>query len=330
VTLAVVTTQASRSDDVFRPDDPGYDYNASLVVAGADAMVADLAVPSGGHPPLRRAGYGGGTEEGADPARSSVVYQRLTEESSSGPLQIGVLTPHATPGPEREFPAMALGCLVERVVHLADSEPTGTAPVPRALTAPAVLDPAVEKLPDDSLDAVAYASTTSAYVIGFDAETAMSARIAARLALPAASTGVAAVRALRSLALERIAVIGAPWFTPELNEFGARYFRDEGFEVVFSRSAALGQDPSAADTSEWTLQHVPDEAEGIFIGGNGFRVAAAIDSLEKAVGRPVLTANQVLLWDILAQTHTPNQVNGYGRLFAHRPSAARRDPSGAR
>src|SRR5262249_23466490 len=225
---------------------------------------------------------------------------------------------------------MAPGCLVKRVVRLADSEPAGTASVLRALTAPAVLDPAVEKLPDDSLDAVAYASTTSAYVIGFDAETAMSARIATRLALPAASTCVAAGRAPRAPAVERIAVSGAPWFTPELNEFGAEYFRDQGFEVVFSRSAALGQDPPVANTREWTMQNVPDAAEAIFIGGNGFRVAAAIDALETAVGRPVLTANQVLLWDLLAETHAPSEVKGYGRLFTHRPSAAGQDRYGAR
>ena len=48
--------------------------------------------------------------------------ERLTEEVSSGLLQIGMLTPHATAGPEREFPAMAPGCVVNRVVRLADSE----------------------------------------------------------------------------------------------------------------------------------------------------------------------------------------------------------------
>jgi len=139
---------------------------------------------------------------------------------------------------------MAPGCVVNCVVRLADSELAGTAPVLRALTAQEVLDAAAERLPRDSLDAVAYASTTSAYVIGFDAETAMTARIAARLALPMASTCAAAVRALHALGVERLALIGAPWFTTELSDLGARYFRDQAFEVVFCRSAALTQDPS--------------------------------------------------------------------------------------
>lgn len=158
----------------------------------------------------------------------------------------------------------------------------------------------------------------------------MTARIAARLVLPVASTCAAAVRALHALGVERLALIGAPWFMPELNDLGARYFRDRAFEVVFCRSAALTQDPSPTAARDWALEHVPDEAEGIFVGGNGFRAAAVIDALETALGRPVLTANQVLLWDRLGQTHTPWEVRSYGRLFAHRPSAAQRDRSGLR
>ena len=68
---------------------------------------------------------------------------------------------------------------------------------------------------------------------------------------------------------------------------------------------------------DWTLRHAPDEAEGVVFGGNGFRAAAAIDALERAIGRPVLTSNQVLLWSLLARADTAFEVAGYGRLFAH-------------
>ncbi|MFG2996899.1 hypothetical protein [Streptomyces sp. NPDC048340] len=42
-----------------------------------------------------------------------------------------------------------------------------------------------------------------------------------------------------------------------------------------------------------------------------------IEALETALGRPVFTANQVLLWAALnaAGTHT-GDITGYGRLFA--------------
>ena len=57
----------------------------------------------------------------------------------------------------------------------------------------------------------------------------------------------------------------------------------------------------------------------MFIGGNGFRATGAIDALEKAISRPVLTSNQVLLWQLLAQAEDTVEINGYGRLFTHQP-----------
>jgi maleate isomerase len=57
----------------------------------------------------------------------------------------------------------------------------------------------------------------------------------------------------------------------------------------------------------------------VFIGGNGFRAAGAIDALEATIGRPVLTSNQVLLWHLLMQVDGEIKIDGYGRLFARQP-----------
>jgi maleate isomerase len=203
---------------------------------------------------------------------------------------------------------MALGRLVTRIVRF----PNDDAPL---------LDDAAQMLAADPVDVVGYASTTSAYVVGFDEETAMVSRLSALLDLPVAATCASAVLALRVLNVERVALVGAPWFDPELNELGAAYYRSQGFDVVSSASAELSHDPQRIDPAAvhtWTSRHVGDEAEGVFIGGNGFRAARAIDPLETALGRPVLTANQVLLWNLLAQARAPAEVTGYGRLFAHK------------
>jgi maleate isomerase len=239
-------------------------------------------------------------------------------------LQIGVLTPHATPGPELEFPLLASGRpIVTRVAQItigtapgAGSDPPITASALRALADSALVDAAADTFRGEPVDAVGYASTTSGYVIGYEAEAAMVSRLAARLALPVAATCAAAVLGLQALEVERLALVGAPWFDDENNELGAAYFRSQGFDVVFSRSAALAQDPEPAAVCAWMLRQVPDEAEAIFIGGNGFRTARAIEPLERALGRPVLTANQALLWRLLTHVGAPCDVAGYGRLFA--------------
>lgn len=239
-------------------------------------------------------------------------------------VRLGVLTPHDTPGPEVEFAALAPGRIVTRLARVAGAagagEPTSATDL-AARTAAPFLDRAASTMPADTIEAVGYASTTSGYVIGDDAEMAMLARLGELTGRPAAATCPAAVNALRVLGVHRLALIGAPWFEPIFNELGAAYFTGQGFDVVSSRSAVdLPHDPAAIHTAavcEWTAGHVEDNAEGVFIGGNGFRAAGAIQPLEAALGRPVLTANQVLLWQLLAGSGHRLPIDGFGRLFTH-------------
>jgi maleate isomerase len=58
------------------------------------------------------------------------------------------------------------------------------------------------------------------------------------------ATCASAVLALRVLEVERVALIGAPWFHCGFNELGAAYFRNQRFDVVFLRPAALSNNPA--------------------------------------------------------------------------------------
>jgi maleate isomerase len=232
-------------------------------------------------------------------------------------VRIGVLTPHVAVGPEVEFAAMVPAQLTSRVVRVSGDPPTTPSQL-RALAGSA-LDRAARTFAIEPVDVLGYASTSTAYVLGFVAEAAMVARLSAAAGLPVESTCASAVRALRLLAVECVALVEPPWFTAELVELGEVYFQDRGFDVVSSQAAELSQDPrriEAADVVEFTARGVPDEAQGVFIGGNGFRAAGAIDALERTIGRPVVTSNQVLLWSLLRRVDAPIEVAGYGRLFA--------------
>jgi maleate isomerase len=248
-------------------------------------------------------------------------------------IRIGLLTPHAAIGPEEEFPAMAPGRLATEVVRIpaeaGRASAEGGAPATpaglRALTEPLVLDAAAKMLAD-SIDVVGYASTTSAYAIGFEKELELVSRLSAMRGVPVASTCASAVLGLRSLALERVALVGAPWFAAELNRLGAAYFRGQGFNVISSASANLSKEPdriSPADVVAWISGRVPDDAEGIFVSGNGFRAVAAIEPLEAAIDRPVLTSNQVLLWKLLACVGSSFEISGFGQLFRHGAEVSR-------
>ena len=225
-------------------------------------------------------------------------------------LRIGVLTPHSAIGPEVEIPAMARGRAITCVARLSARAASGG------------LDPdgAADLFALGAVDAIGYASTSSAYAMGFEAEVAMVSRVSRRVGVPVAATCASCVQALRVLGVGRVELVHPPWFDVALNELGAAYFEAQGFDVVSSASATLPCDPrriEPAAVCEWTSRHVADNAEAVFVGGNGFRAAGAIATLEDAIDRPVLTSNQVLLWNLLQQTGAAFRVTGYGRLFAH-------------
>jgi maleate isomerase len=241
-------------------------------------------------------------------------------------IRIGVLTPHTTVGPEAEFPAMAPRVLT--CVARASAEATGGGPglganstTPsglRALAAPPLLDEAADMFVQGHVPSIAYASTSTAYAIGFDDEAALASRLSQRIGIPVFAAGASAVLALLTLGVERIALVHPPWFRADLKALGRSYFQGEGFDVVSSASAAVSPDPNRVETAavtEWTSRHVDDDAQAVFIGGNGFRAAGAIAPLEAAIGRPVLTSNQVLLWNLLAQSGDTVEVSGFGQLF---------------
>ena len=229
-------------------------------------------------------------------------------------LTVGVLTPHAAPGPDAEMPDMAPGRV--RVVISRIWNADGL----RTQAGPADLDEAASALLP-AVDVLAFASTGSGYALGYDEESALVKRLRERWDVPVCATARSAVSALRSRHVERISLVHPPWFGPLLNGLGAEYFRSQGFEVVDARLADLPDDPGQIEPAmvvEWVAQHLCHRAEAVFIGGNGFRAARAVHHLECRTGRLVLEANHVLLWSVLESTGAPVVVRGFGMLFDDR------------
>lgn len=224
-------------------------------------------------------------------------------------LTVGVVTPHAAPGPEVELPAMTGGRFATVVSRTASL---------RASTEPAALDRAAEAFEGTTLTAIAHASTTTGYVIGHRAEAALVKRLAQRFGVPAVASCAAAAAALRKHGVEKVQLVHPPWFDGEFDELGATYFRSHGFDAVVTKAVDLPDDPANVvpqQVIDWAEQHLDDRAEAVFLAGNGFRAAGAVEELELRTGRLVVEANQALLWGILAATGTGWDVTGHGRLL---------------
>jgi maleate isomerase len=249
--------------------------------------------------------------------------------------RIGVLTPQVDLNPESEFRALAGGAVSIHAARVAQKtyDPGETTDRKiasarvRAFADPPQVDDAAESLATASLHAIAYCFTSSSYIRGAADDAALKSRLEVRTrGIPVVIAATAAVTALNALAVKRFALINPPWFSAELDQQGADYFKNQGFDVVSSGPAGLPSDPLAIQPNavfDWVRTHVPERAEAVFIGGNGFRSVGVIKALEDTLKRPVLTANQVAFWQALALAKAGVSVVDYGRIFAVAPSPAR-------
>ena len=240
-------------------------------------------------------------------------------------LVVGVLTPHTAAGPEVELPAMTggrLDTIVSRTQSLDEETPPREVPPAhaelRASTQTPAFDRAAVTFGDRTLAAVVHASTTTGYVVGARDEADLLERLNQHFEVPAVVSGAAVVAALRRHGVERVQLMHPPWFDGELDGLGAAYFGSQGLDAVVTRATSLPDDPGLVDphrVAEWLLPHVEDRAEAVFLAGNGFRAAEAIEELELRSGRLVVAANQALLWGVLAATCASWDLTGYGRLL---------------
>lgn len=244
-------------------------------------------------------------------------------------VRIGVLVPHADVGPESELRAMAppnIGIHAARVpfgAMAAGGVMDATIPLApvRAFAEPPLVDEAVDRLAGAPVQAIAFAFTSSAYALGAEAEGKMIERLETRsLGITVVATCSAAWQALELLRAKTLALFNPPWFDAELNELGRRYFETAGLNVTTALRCALESDQKAITPSalhRLIVDNTPDRAEVVFVGGNGFRAVGIIDRLEQDLGRPVLTANQVVFWAALrAAGADTTAIQRYGRIFA--------------
>jgi maleate isomerase len=244
--------------------------------------------------------------------------------------RIGVLTPHADIGPEAEFQAMApAGVSIHATRIPLGVYAVGGAMAPTiaqdsvsAFADPPLIDDAAELLAAAPLHAIVYGFTSSSYVRGPADDTNLRSRLEQRTrGIPVVIPCAAANLALTALGAKKLALISPPWFSAELDKQGVRYFQNQGFEVVQSGPAELPSAQRAVNSGqlfEWVRTHTPENADAVFIGGNGLRAIGVIQALEEDLSRPVLTANQVAFWNALQHSRARTPIERYGRIFAHR------------
>ena len=181
-------------------------------------------------------------------------------------------------------------------------------------------DPHVEQAAVDlntiRLDAIAYACTSGSFLHGLGGDLEIIRRMETASGVPCTTTTTAVVRALNALGSRRLSVVTP--YPDEVNERFQSFLEESGFRVVSLQGLGLNleiynQPPGAA--YRLAREADRDDADAVLVSCTNFRSAEILRHLEQDLGKPVVTANQATMWDLLRLAGFRHRDARYGRLY---------------
>lgn len=162
-------------------------------------------------------------------------------------------------------------------------------------------------------DAVMWACTSGSFVFGWDGARRQVDAIAERLSLPVSSTSIAFVAACAALGLERVAVAAS--YPADVAGRFEEFLRRGGLNVTTVASHDIFTAVAVGELS-------PDEvvalvsgvdttgADAVLVPDTAMHTLAVVERLEAETGLPVLSANQVTVWEGLRLLDALDVVDG--------------------
>ncbi|MFC7907744.1 maleate cis-trans isomerase family protein [Streptomyces nigra] len=192
----------------------------------------------------------------------------------------------------------------------------------RRMGSPEQLATGIEELRLTGAEAVVWACTSGSFVYGWEGAHEQVRSLAQAAGTPASSTSFAFVHAMREIGVRRVAV-GAT-YPDDVAGLFAEFLRAGGADVVAVRGAGI---VTAAEVGTWgekelfALARDADDAgaEAVLLPDTALHTASHIPALEEALGKPVLTANQVTVWEGLRLADRRVNAPALGALFTREP-----------
>lgn len=171
--------------------------------------------------------------------------------------------------------------------------------------------------------AAAYVDTSISFVRGPGGDLDIARRIEAFLGVPTIVTATAVVEAARALGVRRLAVLSV--YPAPVNAAITRFFEPQGVGIV--RIAPLQSRMQDGLTSQDLARMRPEElvaagrridgpdVDALFIPCTAVRTLEAIELLEIAIGKPVITAIQATIWAVARLAGVADDTPLGGRLW---------------
>ncbi|QOV38138.1 decarboxylase [Streptomyces ferrugineus] len=180
----------------------------------------------------------------------------------------------------------------------------------------------VEALRLTGAEAVVWACTSGSFVYGWDGAHEQVRTLAVAAGMPASSTSFAFMHAVRELDVRRLA-IGAT-YPDDVAALFAEFLTAGGAQVLSVRGSGI---ITAAEVGTWGEAEVfalakeadTADAQAVLLPDTALHTAAHIPALEQELGKPVLTANQVSVWEGLRLTDRRVNAPALGALFSREP-----------
>ena len=188
---------------------------------------------------------------------------------------------------------------------------------------------AVGELASAKVDSVAYCCTVSGALRGMEGDKQFCQELEDQWGTPITSTMLAVTEALQHLSMNKI-VVTTPY--PDSHHVAERaYLKEAGIEALTMQGMGLETAEGFAsvppqgifDFAMDAWKAFGAAADGLFISCMNHDGMAAAQSLEDAIGKPVVTSHSATLWSVLSQAGQTEPLPGYGRLLAE-PRADRR------
>jgi maleate isomerase len=242
--------------------------------------------------------------------------------TDAAPRRIGLLIPSSSSTQEPEF-ARALPPHV--TVHAARLPLTQ---IRDDQTARLVDDIELEskKLADAQVDVIALPATAPSSRKGAGGDQELIKRIKDATGIPATTASTAMLEVLQVLGKRKVA-LGAPW-SPAVNQKVAAFLTQHGYEVVDHQE--LGHEDNLTvgrldEQSGYDMGRKVKSADAdiVLLACGNWRTMGVIDRLERELGKPVVTTNQVTLWAALRIAGGVERIEGYGSLLRDHLTARR-------
>ncbi|UJW35293.1 maleate cis-trans isomerase [Saccharothrix sp. AJ9571] len=167
-------------------------------------------------------------------------------------------------------------------------------------------------------DAVVWACTSGSFVYGWEGARKQAEQLAEAAGVPSTSTSFAFVEAAKALGVRKVAVAAS--YPDDVARLFVEFLGAGGVEMLTMSSAGIDTAAEVGELSpeavvELAVAHDHPDADAVLVPDTAMRTLGVLEAIENRLGKPVLTANQVTIWEGLRQAGVSVTSGELGALF---------------